>query len=239
MGHRTLKRVPLDFAWPIGKPWKGYQDPYYRPCPCCLRGYTQAREILTRLVDLLLLAGSDVAQARVKDPLLRMNIPTHPYLQELGLPVVSADMIELTSALAGRPPGSFGHDEVDIHSATKNILKAVGLPAKWGYCKNCGGKGDDPTTRAASKAWKPTPPPKGTGWQLWDTAGDDSPASPVFATAEELAAWCEEHATTFADRRATKAQWLKMLTTRHGVDMGTSLVGCEGRLGAAIEFEET
>jgi len=227
MGHRTLKRVPLDFNWPIGKPWAGYQDPHSQPCPCCENGYTQAGMILNKLVGLILLAGGDVARARIEHPLLRENIPTHPWLQELGLPAVSADMIELTTRLAGRPPSNTGHDGCDEYAAVKKILKAAGLPRTWGYCKHCKGHGDDPTTRAASKAWKPTEPPKGKGWQLWDTTGDDCPTSPVFASAEELAVWCEKHATTFGDHRATKTQWLKMFKTKYGVEQTSFLMSLE------------
>ena len=39
MGHRTCKRVPLDFDWPTNKVWKGYTEPweeYHFPeCPSC------------------------------------------------------------------------------------------------------------------------------------------------------------------------------------------------------------
>lgn len=192
---------------------------------------------MNALVRLILLAGSDAANKQTS--LRRENIPTHPFLQDLGLPLVSADMIELTTGLAGHPPdGIFGHDEVDLYSAVGKILKAAKLPKTWGRCKTCCGGGDDPTTRAASKAWKRTEPPKGIGWQLWDTASDDYPASPVFATAEDLAIWCEKNATTFGDHKATRAQWLKMFTTKYGVDSGTSLVGSGGKVGVAIEFEE-
>ena len=53
-------------------------------------------------------------------------------------------------------------------------------------------------------------PPKGEGYQLWETTSEGSPISPVFASAEELADWCADNATTFADNKATKEQWLKM-----------------------------
>jgi len=53
-------------------------------------------------------------------------------------------------------------------------------------------------------------PPKGDGYQLWETASDGSPASPVFATLDELCAWCEGNATTFADNRTTKERWKEM-----------------------------
>ena len=35
---REVKRVPLDFEWPIDKVWKGYLNPFYqysKPCPFC------------------------------------------------------------------------------------------------------------------------------------------------------------------------------------------------------------
>lgn len=35
---RTLKRVPLDFAWPLNKVWGGYLNPFYKQradCPAC------------------------------------------------------------------------------------------------------------------------------------------------------------------------------------------------------------
>lgn len=34
MGHRTLKRVPLDFKAPLNKVWKGYINPYSGPYTC-------------------------------------------------------------------------------------------------------------------------------------------------------------------------------------------------------------
>ena len=52
--------------------------------------------------------------------------------------------------------------------------------------------------------------PEGTpvGWQLYETTSEGTPVSPVFATLEELAAWCETGATVFADLRWTRQQWL-------------------------------
>lgn len=35
MSHRTLKRVPLDFAWPANKVWKGYLNPWDEHCKKC------------------------------------------------------------------------------------------------------------------------------------------------------------------------------------------------------------
>ena len=43
---RTLKRVPLDFSWPLREIWGGYVNPYYKlaaTCPDCAHGYDRAR----------------------------------------------------------------------------------------------------------------------------------------------------------------------------------------------------
>ena len=54
-------------------------------------------------------------------------------------------------------------------------------------------------------------PPKGEGFQLWGTTSEGRPISPVFKTLDELCEWCEVNATTFADYKATKEEWKKML----------------------------
>lgn len=54
-------------------------------------------------------------------------------------------------------------------------------------------------------------PPSGDGYQLWETTSEGSPISPVFETLDDLCEWCENNATTFADFKATKDEWQKML----------------------------
>lgn len=55
--------------------------------------------------------------------------------------------------------------------------------------------------------------PTGGGYQLWENTTEGSPQSPVFKTLEELCEWCEDNAYTFADHKATKKQWYKMLSS--------------------------
>jgi len=52
--------------------------------------------------------------------------------------------------------------------------------------------------------------PEGTpyGYQLYETTTEGTPVSPAFPTLEELAAWCEDGATVFADHKWTRDQWL-------------------------------
>ncbi len=51
-----------------------------------------------------------------------------------------------------------------------------------------------------------------THFQLYESTSEGTPKSPPFATLEEVAVYAAEHATTFASFKATKEEWLKMLS---------------------------
>lgn len=84
-------------------------------------------------------------------------------------------------------PMPVGLHEWDVDTAATQIVKEEGSPVE---CSRCGGHGDlaTPELRAWEESVPATPMPTGEGWQLWETVGD-SPMSPVFATADELADW--------------------------------------------------
>ena len=215
MGQRTLKRVPSDFSWPLHKIWRGYLNLHYRECPDCDNGYTPAGRALTRLVHLLLIAGECG---------LNENEDVHPWLHTAGIEHVSSNMTELSAGLAGRSPlHRFGHDDMDLYTALRKIVAAAGLPKRWGPCKTCKGSAEDPATKKASARWRPTEPPRGEGWQLWETTSEGSPISPVFATADGLAAWCATNATLSGDFRADREHWTRMLSAPDGVDVCSTL----------------
>lgn len=207
---RTLKRVPLDFDWSLDTTWQGYINPHYKPCPdvACQYGCTPARSWLEAITHLILIAGSETAKG---------GAVTHPWLWALrNAPGVlpSSDMADLSTGLAERSPDSFlGHDAVDRWTATRKIIQAAGMdPDTWGICPTCKGHCVDPETYEAWEAWEKSEPPTGDGYQLWEDITEGSPQSPVFATLQELCAWCEEHATTFGDARASAQEWEKMFS---------------------------
>jgi len=170
-----------------------------------MHGITQARELLERLTELILLGGEGARGGKI-----------HPYLQNLmnyDGKIPSVDMLELTDGLAERDTGMFGCGGNATYSALRNIIKAAGLsPDKWGICQTCGGDGVIPAIREAYKAWKDYDPPEGDGFQLWETTSEGSPISPVFKTLDELCEWAEKNATTFGSFKATKEEWKKMLS---------------------------
>lgn len=222
---REVKRVPLNFSWPLEKTWPGFVNPCYRKCPDCDNGYTPAGTALERIVRLLMIAGSDSLwrPADFKPTGLCIEIPTypgsphkrlfpHPYLVGAGISDPGPDFHELIAGLTGRPAkenllGSGGEWD-----AMKKILAAAGLPENWGMCKTCGGDAIDPVVKHQYEAWEKTEPPAGPGWQMWETVSEGSPISPVFETPERLAAWlAETQASACGHETATYEQWLKMI----------------------------
>lgn len=185
---RELKRVPLDFKWPENKVWEGYLNPHYdhnHQCHACNgHGSTMASQRLEDLISLLMLSGNDAKRGSCHPYFI--NAPLHKSQGKICGP----DMIELTTALAGREPSFMGHDACDRLSARNKIIAAAGLPDDWGTCNVCEGSGtiwDSPEDEKAAEEWERTEPPIGDGFQIWETVSEGSPISPVFATPEELA----------------------------------------------------
>lgn len=65
-------------------------------------------------------------------------------------------------------------------------------PLECGHCDD-GYNEAYPGQQADIDAWEPTPPPVGDAYQLWQTISEGGPASPPFATPEELADWIRAH----------------------------------------------
>ena len=238
---REIKRVPLDFDWPLDKVWEGYLNPHYKPCPDphCKHGYTPARELFNGLVRLILLAGSDAA---VGPQSSSRRIWPHPYFQNIGyrsFDYISPDAAELSTGLAGREPSFMGHDSCDSYSAEKKIIAAAGLPDTWGLCPTCKGSAVDPESSAAYENWKPTEPPNGDGWQIWETVSEGSPITPVFAAAEELVEHLVQTGTSPEAARAFVRQdgWVPSFVTVGGkMYEGIESAAIDGR--STVEREE-
>ncbi|AFU88177.1 hypothetical protein CcrColossus_gp307 [Caulobacter phage CcrColossus] len=274
---RELRRVPLDFDWPINETWEGFLNPHYTatPCPICVdnsghstgyspyaqkvmdqwyghRGgikevpaYSQphlptddhvvayaqrqlnhspgyygrgpealAREAL-RLSNLW--NGSlchhidqDDVQALINAG--RLNDFTHVwrdgpegrrwYPKEPAV-VPTAREVNIWSC------SSMGHDSINMSIVIRSRCERAGQPTT---CTHCGGHGDiwaSKEDEARYNAWKPTPPPEGEGWQIWETVSEGSPITPVFRTPEELARYKARH--PYGTDKASYESWMKFL----------------------------
>jgi hypothetical protein len=252
---RTLKRVPLDFDWPLNKTWPGYLNPHGGPCPeegkTCFDGYTAAGKWIESVARLLSTMAEDAAVSgpEYADYRARRSYP-HPYLTEwpqaptANVPrdVISkirehddsatrqhmlhrylldnpAKPLPLTNGLRELVEALNDGQRIDQLSGScasfriaRALVKAAGKdPETWGICSVCEGHADDPEKRAEAEAWEREGPPTGDGYQLWETTSEGSPVSPVFATMDELCAWCESNATTFGSAKTTAAEWRRML----------------------------
>lgn len=229
---REVKRVPLDFDWPLYTVWEGYVNPHYKACPeankTCFGGYTAAGEWLRSIVRLLMLAGTDGLGPR------RNGIWPHPYLQEFTLAPKHNDHVRvveptdelttLTDGLSGRTVDEvFGYDAIATHRAYKKVIEASGLnPDTRGVCPVCHGHDIDPTVKEAYDNWERVAPPTGDGWQVWETVSEGAPISRVFPTAEALVAHLIEsgHSRDAAENFVT-LRWVPSMTMGpEGVKMG-------------------
>lgn len=84
---RELRRVPLDFAWPLNKTWEGFLNPHFKPCPgenvTCFGGYSAAGKWLEAVARLITLIGNEAADAPCAEEFKRRGrLYPHPYLEE-------------------------------------------------------------------------------------------------------------------------------------------------------------
>ena len=217
---REIRRVPVDFDWPLEKVWKGFLRPDLLDLPTCPdcggHGTTTARRWVRACAHMLLMLDDDLDdQARGRE----MHLYFRDFYTSAYGTRPSPDIREFGTGLAGRAGSFIGHDSIDGWRATEKIIRAAGLdPETWGYCARCGGKGDIGTDqqREAAENWQPTDPPTGDGWQVWETVSEGSPISPVFPDREGLIQWLmspeyswgiSEPLTREQAERFTEAAW--------------------------------
>lgn len=216
MLSRNLKRVPLDFDWPMNKVWKGYVWPTPRPCPAgdrCDLGRTMAGAWLERMVFLFGVIMHSVESGEL-----------HPWLRELplapeGLP--GPDFAELMHGLGGAS-GPLGWGSSGEYAMRNKIIETAGLdPETWGVCPSCHGHDHHPDDQAMLDAFEATEPPEGDGYQLWESVSEGSPCSPVFKTKPELAAWLSANDDSILSGKSV-ADWMRVLDGEvHGSDIAT------------------
>lgn len=211
---REVRRVPLDFDWPLNKVWEGFLTPdslQGEQCAACNgSGQTHFGWWLQTFSHVMGMLADDVRDQE-------QGKPMHPWLREFPHPhghweypvagdprsgqgrfVIdrpSADALDFFAALMGEDKEKidgrlFGRSPQ--YAVMTRLLELTGTDVS---CKLCDGQGSTEKyegQRAEAEAWEPTGPPEGEGWQLWETVSEGSPVSPVFATSDELAAWMSD-----------------------------------------------
>jgi hypothetical protein len=205
---REVKRVALDFDWPISRVWVGFVNPHYRECDDCEAGWSRTHDRIAKYIRPLIW-DRDLKD----DPMMR----------------------RVAEFLTGRPYeyGLFGYDSIAASNAVDKIGHLAGLPDDWRTCPTCGGDGIHPGVRVAYEAWEEYEPPAGDGWQMWETTSEGSPISPVCESPEALARWlADNRASTFGADTATYEQWLAMI----GRGWAMSAVLHDGVMESGVSF---
>ena len=216
---RELKRVSLDFNWPLNKIWKGYLNPYHPSnCPSCETGYSKRYKELSDLWY-----GWNLPTERLSN-----GGQWHPGALQYNLDQQDVDLLAKKDRLAdltkdghkptaaevnkwNRPLNGFGHDGINCWIVLKGRCKREGAPTECGTCNGRGHMWPEEKFEDLYQEWESIDPPKGEGFQLWQTTSEGSPATPVFETLADLCIYAAEHCTTFASHKATKDKWMEML----------------------------
>jgi len=195
---REIKRVPLDFSWPLHEPWEGYlipDDICGEICAACegiglnkptlkihqeWYGINYCHNINQADVEALVEAG-------------RLHDFTHTWDQDNKLVRRADNYIPTAQEVNEWSHTGFAHDTCNHFIVTEARAKRLGV---YGKCEVCNGAGDvwlTEVTKLAHDKWERSEPPTGEGWQVWETVSEGSPISPVFADKTELINWLIIH----------------------------------------------
>lgn len=188
---REVKRVALDFDWPIGEVWKGYLSPEsldeVECVPCEGSGYSPT----ARWLNSTFYGGSRYDHTGWGDKVTQAEVDL---LVEKGR--IRPQRGEPTTAEevnARQVHGPLvGHDAINRGIMVEWRCERLGVSDRCEHCQGHGSNERYPGQRAEAEAWQRTEPPEGEGWQFWETVSEGSPQSPVFATKDELVDWLVE-----------------------------------------------
>jgi len=173
----------MDFAWPLGLTWHGYENPWPGPVPCPTCLATGLNEQSRKLYQ------------RFRSWAPKMTLAEEVCLLDSG--VTKQEVLRVRRRQNGFDTPTLRSRLTEIRAQRRGV---------WGPCANCNGEQFVPNPNPSVVAlysgvnlfdeWVPIEPPFGSGWQLWEKpAPEGFPVSPVCANAESLATWCVENLT--------------------------------------------
>jgi hypothetical protein len=232
---RELKRVALDFDWPLHMPWKGYMNPYgsqtCRACdgsglnPATKRIYDAwynngknpeltrwCHNITQDEVQALIDAGrlmDFTHRPRTKDQEEQLKAQAEAGGSSYWLKGGNG-YVPTAAEVNEWSRNGLGHDAVNHHVCVEARAKRLGV---YGLCLFCRGEGEIWHTagiKQLSEEWEGYAPPDGNGYQMWETVSEGSPISPVFKSPEKLAQWMVENDTSVT-MGTSYDQWMRFI----------------------------
>jgi hypothetical protein len=229
---RELKRVSLDFEWPMNQIWKGYRNPYHsQECKAC-EGTGYNKETLDLYRKWYSLDDTDylpcgtgrhfnnkawmhhLTQEEVDELASRGRLMefTHYFEKGKGLVKKSPEYNPTAEEVNEWSKTGMGHDAINAGICVEMRARRFGV---FGNCNFCEGEGviwQSEEIKKLHEEWKDFDPPAGDGYQLWETTSEGSPISPVFETLDSLCEYLENEKVSVHGRHtATKEQWKTML----------------------------
>lgn len=232
MLSRSVKRVPLDFDWPLDKGWEGYlsPDPGWPECGKCggdgIHPFAKPIAETFYALDLPGMADDPVRKRYLWSDKITQDEVDH-LLAEGRLSTWVGDDTDRGGHWETLPrsaeeinANSMQHDGINRMILIEYRCNRLGIPY---WCDGCEGEGTIATAeqRAEHEEWEPTEPPKGDGYQLWESVSEGSPISPVFETPVALAVWLAAHPSGVTDR-FSYADWLGVINEQvFGIDVAS------------------
>lgn len=248
---REIRRVSLDFDWPLDKVWSGYLMPDSLRLPKCEacdgEGLSPEAMALSRtfyphqIAEAIGYVGwgvpdgakalawhDKIGQAEVDNLVAEGRLGTWQDGKWESLPH-TADEVN-----AHEQKGGFGgHDAINRWILIKFRCQQLGISYK---CAVCEGHGDVGTAeqRRARDEWVGTEPPTGEGWQVWETVSEGSPITPVFASSAELVDYLSTVGTTWDQKRQREGRdggpWRRQAAEKFVSDgWANTFIGVEGK----------
>jgi len=230
---RELRRVAINFKWPIGQIWKGFLNPFHsQECKSC-NGSGLNKE--TKKLDNDWYSSENARYVDLPNGRRFNDNAWSHHLTEIEVKALvdSNRLIDLTHVFT---PGEgwkkkepayiptpdevnewskhgMGHDSCNRWICVKARAEHLGF---YGHCEICNGEGviwQSEEIKKLHDDWKSFDPPIGDGFQLWNTTTEGHPMSPVFDTLEKLCEYLEtKKASVFGSNTATKEKWFEMLS---------------------------
>ena len=238
---KSLKRVPMDFKYPLNQTWKGYINPYKSiECKACNgSGFNEAtmklnKEWYTYSDNGKIIEGwqynleQDEVQALLNANRLwdftRVAINNEQKeiikqkIKEGGnswLPFNNGYIPTANEVNVWAKIG-FGHDTTNRIICVKTRAMRLGV---FGICSYCDGEGEAWYSDEIRKLYdecKQYDPPIGDGYQLWEL---EQPISSVFLTLDDLCEWAADNVYVFEFNKLknSKEKWKQVLTAYYCV----------------------
>ena len=234
---REVKRVSMDFDWPLNLIWKGYLNPY-TPEECKVCGGSGLNKETRQLSDdwydfgdtgrkwMYNLTDHEIQALLDSNRLVDL---THYWKEGEGWVRIEGYTPTAEEVNAWAQKG-IGHDSFNRWICVEARAKKLGI---LGYCPMCNGKGHywcDDSYQKLYEGWEPIEPPEGEGIQIWENVSEGSPVSPVFDNKEELAQWMVDNNTSIL-HNSTYDDWMAFLDEGYCVsgvvNIGTHTNGVE------------